>query len=89
MEVLGIVEIEVKIQNMRALKHEFKVINTKSYRNVLIGRDFMRRYKRVSFDFQKNRVKIGSVLVNSVGNVETPEKYGYLVPQQFKHGVSR
>ena len=29
-EVLGVVDIEVKIQNMRAVKHEFVVINTKS-----------------------------------------------------------
>ena len=56
MEVLGIVVIEVKIQNMRAVKHEFQVINTKFYRNVLIGQDFMHLYKRVTFDFQKNCV---------------------------------
>ena len=74
MEVLGLVDIEVKIQNMQAVKHEFKVINTKSYRNILIGRDFMRRYGRVTFDFHKNRIKLGSVIINCVGNVETPEK---------------
>ena len=56
MEVLGIVVIEVKIQNMRAVKQEFQVINTKFYRNVLIGQDFMHLYKRVTFDFQKNCV---------------------------------
>ena len=33
MEVLGVVNIEVKIPNMRCVTHEFKVINTKSFKN--------------------------------------------------------
>ena len=61
MEVMGVVDIIVTIQNMRPIMHEFAVINTKSYRNVLLGRDFMKRFKKVTFDFAKNKVKLGAV----------------------------
>ena len=74
MEVLGVVNIAVKIQNMRTVTHEFTVINTKSYKNILIGRDFMKQFKRVTFDFEKNRLRLGVMWINCVGFVELQEK---------------
>ena len=52
MEVIGVVDIIVNIRNMRPIKHEFTVINTKSYRNILIGRDFMKLFNKI-FNFPK------------------------------------
>ena len=74
MEVSGVVDIEVKIPNMQSIVHEFKVINTKSFKNILLGRDFMKRYKRATFDFSKNRIKLGSMWVDCVGSQTTSEK---------------
>ena len=74
MEVLGVVDIAVKIPNMRCVTHEFKVINTKSFKNILLGRDFMKRFKRAMFDFDKHRVKLGATWVDCVGAVPSPQK---------------
>ena len=63
MDVIGVVNIDVKIPNMRCVTHEFKVINTRSFKNILLGRDFMKRFKRVTFDFDNNRVKLGAIWV--------------------------
>ena len=46
MKVLGVVNIDVQIQNMRTVSHEFVVINTRSFKNILLGRDFLKRFKK-------------------------------------------
>ena len=74
MQVLGVVDIPVKIQNMRIITHQFVVINTKSFKNVLLGRDFMKRFKRATFDFNKNRVRLGAMWVDCIGAMPTEEK---------------
>ena len=36
-----------------------KILNSKSYRNVILGRDFLSKFSNVQFDFKKQRVKLG------------------------------
>ena len=75
MNVLGVVKIDVQIQNIRTVSHEFVVINTRSFKNILLGCDFLKRFKKVTFDFDKKRVKLGAVWVESVeAAVSSPEK---------------
>ena len=38
MDVVGVVNIDVKLPNMRSVTHEFKVINIKSFKNICINR---------------------------------------------------
>ena len=53
------VEINVKIRNIKQIiTHEFKVINSKTYRNILFGRDFMKLFKTVKFDLGGNKIQV-------------------------------
>ena len=66
MDIVGVVDIEVKCTGMEPVVQPFKVLNTKTFSNILLGRDFMRRFGSVTFDFQKNGVKIGKVWLKSL-----------------------
>ena len=66
MDIAGVVMIQVKIRGAKAVEHEFKVLNSKTYSNVLLGRDFMKLFGTVTFDFVGNSVCLGRVWVNGV-----------------------
>ena len=40
-----------------------KILNSKSYRNVILGRDFLSEFSNVQFGFKKQRVKLGHYCV--------------------------
>ena len=61
MDILGTVNMEVKFNRMKPIVHEFKVLNTRTYNNILIGRDLIKMFGTVKFDFTKNRVQLGNV----------------------------
>ena len=42
----------------------YDTFSRKSYNNILIGRDFMKLFGSVKFDFESNRVQLGSSWVN-------------------------
>ena len=66
MDIAGVVDIQVKIQGAKPVKHEFKVLNAKTYSNVLLGRDFMRLFGTVTFDFVGNSVRLGRIWLKGV-----------------------
>ena len=70
MNIIGTVTIEVELENLKPYiyiyMHEFKVLDSKTYNNVLLGRDFMKRFGSVKFDFVKNKIQIGNVWLNSL-----------------------
>ena len=79
MDIIGVVNIVVEIANLKPITHEFRVLNSKTYSNVLLGRDFMKLFETVTFDFKLNRVRLGKqwvsgVNVNSVDKVRVKEK---------------
>lgn len=80
MNVLGMVKIDVKLLNMRNVTHEFMVINTKSFKNILLGRDFMERFNIVTFDFSRHRVKLGTVWVDCIKSLSSPVKVRLVSP---------
>ena len=43
------------------MKQNFKVLDSKSYNNVILGRDFMSKFPSVEFDFANGKVKLGAV----------------------------
>ena len=73
MDIAGVVKIEVKLQGVKSVSHEFKVLNAKTYSNVLLGRDFMKLFGTVTFDFENNRVRLGRNWLNGV-RVRNKEK---------------
>ena len=56
MDILGVVDIEVKRDDISPIVQEFKVLNTRTYSNILLGRDYLRKFGRATFDFERNRV---------------------------------
>ena len=73
MDIAGVVQIQVKIQGAKPVKHEFKVLNAKTYSNVLLGRDFMKLFGTVTFDFVGNSVRLGRIWLRGV-RVKNKEK---------------
>ena len=66
MDIAGITNIELRLQGMRPKVHEFKVLNAKTFSNVLLGRDFMKLFGKVTFDFNANKVCLGRAWVKGV-----------------------
>ena len=72
MDIVGVVDIPVVMGNSKTVLQEFKVLNSKSFSIILIGRDFMSRFKTVKFDFEKKKVQLGRTWIScmSVGDRE-------------------
>ena len=63
MDVLGCVEINVKIRNIKQIMtHEFKV----NYRNILLSRDFMNLFKTVKFDLGGNKNQLSDTWLTRI-----------------------
>ena len=72
MNILGVVKIPTIVNNTGLVVHEFKVLDTRSYANILMGRDFLQLFNSVKFDFRGNRVQLGKSWVPCV-NLKTKE----------------
>ena len=86
MDILGTVNMEVKFNRMKPIVHEFKVLNTRTYSNILIGRDLMKMFGTVKFDFTKNRVQLGNVWHNGTtlnGKEQVRIKERTIMSRQF------
>ena len=66
MDIIGTITTVVNFSRMRPINHEFKVLNSKTYTNILFGRDLMKMYGTVTFDFSNNRVQLGRVWQNGL-----------------------
>ena len=59
MDILGKASVRVEVLGSgKELLHEFHVLNKRTYKNVILGLDFMARFKEVTFDFQNNDLVI-------------------------------
>ena len=58
MDIIGSVDVSVEMQG-KSIVQNMKVLNSKTYRNVLLGRDFLAKFDNVEFDFVSNRIRIG------------------------------
>ena len=67
MDIIGSVNIQVTINGLNPVVQEFKVLNNSSYNNILLGRDFMKLFGSVEFDFASNKVRLGAKTINCVG----------------------
>ena len=66
MDIIGSITTVVNFNRMRPINHEFKVLNSKTYTNILFGRDLMKMYRTVTFNFSNNRVQLGRVWQNGL-----------------------
>ena len=67
MDILGKVPISISIKGSeKEFTHEFRILNYRSYRNVILGRDVMSRFDEVIFDFQNNEITMdGNRIINA------------------------
>ena len=66
MKIIGSVEIKVTLPRMADCMHTFRVLDTNGPSNVLLGRDFMKKFGSVKFDFINNRVQLGNTWVDGL-----------------------
>ena len=77
MDIMGEVDIDVSF-NGQVVVQRFSVLNTKTFSNILLGRDFLHRFGQVTFDFDNSRVFLGktclkTISVNNKNNVRMKE----------------
>ena len=65
MNISGSIDLNLSIKGSN-VKQNFKVLNSKSYNNVILGRDFMSKFPSVEFDFANGKVKLGAVWLHCV-----------------------
>ena len=90
MDILGTVNMEVKFNRMKPIVHEFKVLNTRTYSNVLIGQDLMKMFGTVKFDFTKNQVQLGNIWHNGTtlnGKEQVHIKERTIIPARSEQTV--
>ena len=51
MNILRVVKIPKKISNAKLIVHKFKALDSRGNANILIGRDYMRLFETITFDF--------------------------------------
>ena len=57
MDILGKVPLKVIIRGTnKEFIHEFQILNRRSYRNVILGRDAMSKFDEVTFDFSNDEI---------------------------------
>ena len=67
MSIAGRCEADVYIPQLKkTFKQEFFILNTKTYKTLLLGRDFLAQTGPVTIDVAKNGVKIGNKLITAI-----------------------
>ena len=66
MKILGSVDISVTIPGSQPRNQVFQVLDTVTYSNILLGRDFMRQFGRVKFNFDKNTIELGELSITGL-----------------------
>ena len=65
MSIIGDLDIPITTQGINVIQN-MKVVNTKTYQNVILGRDFLAKFSPVEFDFIRNCIKLGDKWYSSV-----------------------
>ena len=66
MKILGSIFIPVTIPGSRPQDQAFQVLDSVTYSNILLGRDFMRKFGTVRFDFKENRIELGKLSITGL-----------------------
>ena len=65
MNIIGSIDINIELNGIHLVQN-MKVLNSKTFRNIILGRDFLSHFETVEFDFPKNRIKLGHQWFNCV-----------------------
>ena len=68
MKIVGTVKIDVTFAGSQPRNHAFQVLDTLTYSNVLIGRDFMHLFSSVRFDFARNKIQLGNLSLSGLSS---------------------
>ena len=67
MDILGTANVNVQICGTgKQFSHTFYILNQRSYRNVIMGRDLMKKFKQVTFDFENNLIVLDNCRIRGV-----------------------
>ena len=59
MKIIGTVNIDVSLGPHVVVNQNIKILNVKTYKHVLLGRDFLSRFRNIEFDFSNHSIRIG------------------------------
>ena len=59
MDIVGVSRINVNVVGTNKIfTRDFRILNNRLFSNVILGRDIMQKFKRVTFDFQSNTISV-------------------------------
>ena len=65
MNIAGSIDINLQLKGTRLLQN-MKVLNSKTFRNVILGRHFLSHFRMVEFDFVNKSIKFNNIWCNCV-----------------------
>ena len=66
MKILGSVHVKVTLPGSQPRDHVFQVLDSVTYTNILPGRDFMKKFGAVRFDFSSNIIELGTLAIKGL-----------------------
>ena len=67
MDIIGVAKITVNVVGTnKKFTHDFRILNNRLFSNVILGRDIMKKFKRVTFDFQSNTLSFDGRQIKGV-----------------------
>ena len=66
MKILGSVHVKVTLPGSQPRDHVFQVLDSVTYTNILLGRDFMKKFGAVRFDFSSNIIELGTLAIKGL-----------------------
>ena len=91
MDVLGKCTIRLSIPKLgKTLDHEFTVLNVRTYKTLLLGRDFFRKMGEVTIDVEKGRIKMCGRWIKgekSSKRVQVRTREKFTLPARSEHFI--
>ena len=66
MKILGSVHVKVTLPGSQPRDDVFQVLDSVTYANILLGRDFMKKFGAVRFDFSSNIIELGTLAIKGL-----------------------
>ena len=77
MNIIGTVNISVSLNPNLVVNQNVKILNARTYKHVLLGRDFLSHFRNIEFDFLHHNIRIGRTWFNCVKpKAEEPVRLG-------------
>ena len=80
MKILGSVEIAVTLPGSQPRNQTFQVLDSITYSNILLGRDFMQTYGLLRLDFARNKTEMGAFSTPHLSTTNKQVRLGKPLP---------